>query len=89
MQPLTVEPDPIHHCSSYGDSRMYREVYSTEYCSKMQTEALKLWQELEVTSSQQLLQQHGLLFYGDTDTGDTVQAGTSMAHTGVYTQPAS
>lgn len=60
---------------------MYREVYSSEYCSKMQTEALKLWQELETKCGQQLLQRHGLLFYGDTDTGETVQAGTSTVHT--------
>ncbi|KAL0039386.1 hypothetical protein WJX79_005724 [Trebouxia sp. C0005] len=59
--------------SSYGESRMYRELYSSEYCSVMQTEALKLWHELERESGQQLLKMHGLLFYGDTDTGETVQ----------------
>jgi hypothetical protein len=53
---------------------MYRELYSSEYCSVMQTEALKLWHELEKESGHQLLKRHGLLFYGDTDTGDTVQA---------------
>ena len=53
---------------------MYRELYSSEYCSVMQTEALKLWHELEQESGQQLLKRHGLLFYGDTDTGETVQA---------------
>ena len=48
----------------------------------MQTEALKLWHELEQESGQQLLKKHGLLFYGDTDTGETVQANTqSAAHT--------
>lgn len=56
---------------------MYRELYSSEYCSIMQTEALKLWHELEQESGLQLLRQHGLLFYGDTDTGETVQANTS------------
>ncbi len=40
----------------------------------MQTEALKLWHELEKESGHQLLKRHGLLFYGDTDTGETVQA---------------
>ena len=40
----------------------------------MQTEALKLWHELEQETEQQLLIKHGLLFYGDTDTGETVQA---------------
>ncbi len=53
---------------------MYRELYSSEYCSVMQTEALKLWHELEKESGHQLLKRHGLLFYGDTDTGETVQA---------------
>lgn len=55
---------------------MYREVYSSKYCSNMQTEALKLWHELEQESGLQLLQKHGLLFYGDLETGETVQAGT-------------
>jgi len=53
---------------------MYRELYSSEYSSVMQTEALKLWHELEQESGQQLLKRHGLLFYGDIDTGETVQA---------------
>ena len=58
---------------------MYRELYSSEYCSVMQTEALKLWHELEQASGQELLKRHGLLFYGDTDTGETVQASCTHA----------
>ena len=30
---------------------------------------MQLWQELEQASGEQLLRQHGLLFYGDADTG--------------------
>ena len=40
----------------------------------MQTEALKLWAELEEESGQKLLRKHGTLNYGEPDTGETVQA---------------
>lgn len=38
-------------------------------CVVPQTEALKLWRQLEQDTGVQLLQENGLLFYGDTDTG--------------------
>ena len=40
----------------------------------MQTEALKLWAELEAESGQKLLRKHGTLNYGEPDRGETVQA---------------
>ena len=33
--------------SSYGESRMYRRMYSQAYFSQMQTDALKMWRQLE------------------------------------------
>ena len=52
---------------------MFRELYSSEYSSVMQTEALKLWAELEGESGQKLLRKHGTLNYGEPDRGETVQ----------------
>lgn len=40
----------------------------------MQTEALKLWAELEEESGQKLLRKHGVLNYGEPDRGEAVQA---------------
>merc|ERR1712176_421450 len=59
--------------SSYGASRMYRRMYSDEYFSIMQSKALDLWQDLEKESGTTLLKENGLLFYGETDTGETVE----------------
>jgi sarcosine oxidase len=62
--------------SSHGDSRMYRRMYSQEYFSEMQRRALELWSDLESAlppGEGPLLREHGLLFYGDTDTGETVE----------------
>lgn len=58
--------------SSNGDSRMYRQMYSNELFSKMQSIALKRWAEVEEISGETLLHQNGLLFYGE-DTGETVE----------------
>ena len=59
--------------SSYGASRMYRRMYSDEYFSIMQSKALDLWKDVEKESSTTLLKENGLLFYGETDTGETVE----------------
>ena len=58
--------------SSNGDSRMYRKMYSNEFFSKMQTKALERWRDVENLSGEKLLQENGLLFYGE-DTGETVE----------------
>ena len=58
--------------SSNGDSRMYRQMYSDEFFSRMQTVALQRWQKVEEITGKSLLQQNGLLFYGE-DTGETVE----------------
>lgn len=60
------------NASSNGDSRMYRKMYSSEFFSKMQTKALSRWEDVEKSSGQSLLQENGLLFYGE-DTGETVE----------------
>ena len=54
-------------------SRMYRRMYSDEYFSVMQSKALDLWRDVERESGLSLLKENGLLFYGETDTGETVE----------------
>lgn len=57
---------------SSGDSRMYRKMYSSEFFSKMAAKALERWGDVEKKSGKKLLQENGLLFYGE-DTGETVE----------------
>lgn len=64
--------------SSNGDSRMYRQMYSNPFFSRMQTTALDLWKVLEEECGEQLLHQNGLLFYGE-DTGETVEGSVKGA----------
>jgi glycine/D-amino acid oxidase-like deaminating enzyme/glutamate dehydrogenase/leucine dehydrogenase len=64
--------------SSNGDSRMYRQMYSNPFFSKMQTTALDLWKVLEEECGEKLLHQNGLLFYGE-DTGETVEGSVKGA----------
>eukprot|EP00557_Chaetoceros_sp_GSL56_P002346 CAMPEP_0176486582 /NCGR_PEP_ID=MMETSP0200_2-20121128/5645_1 /TAXON_ID=947934 /ORGANISM="Chaetoceros sp., Strain GSL56" /LENGTH=854 /DNA_ID=CAMNT_0017883293 /DNA_START=309 /DNA_END=2873 /DNA_ORIENTATION=+ len=64
--------------SSNGDSRMYRQMYSNPFFSKMQTAALEQWKCLEKESGEKLLHQNGLLFYGE-DTGETVEGSVQGA----------
>eukprot|EP00192_Tetraselmis_astigmatica_P019612 CAMPEP_0117649580 /NCGR_PEP_ID=MMETSP0804-20121206/1051_1 /TAXON_ID=1074897 /ORGANISM="Tetraselmis astigmatica, Strain CCMP880" /LENGTH=205 /DNA_ID=CAMNT_0005455333 /DNA_START=69 /DNA_END=683 /DNA_ORIENTATION=+ len=59
--------------SSYGQSRMFRRMYSEEYFSTMQAKALELWVTLQDDHGVKLLKEHGLLFYGEDDTGETVE----------------
>lgn len=64
--------------SSNGDSRMYRKMYSSEFFSKMQAKALDRWEDVEKKSGTKLLQENGLLFYGE-DTGETVEGSVAGA----------
>ena len=66
--------------SSNGDSRMYRKMYSSEFFSKMQAQALDRWSDVEKLSGVKLLQENGLLFYGE-DTGETVEGSVLGAKT--------
>ena len=60
-------------CSSYGDSRLYRQMHSSTYYSHLAIAALELWRDLEASSGQQLLSLQGLLFFGNAHTGETVE----------------
>lgn len=66
--------------SSNGDSRMYRQMYSDPFFSKMQTMALKQWSDIETElgNDTKLLHKNGLLFYGE-DTPETVEGSVAGA----------
>lgn len=64
--------------SSNGDSRMYRKMYSSEFFSKMQAKALDRWTDVEQATGESLLEENGLLFYGE-DTGETVEGSVQGA----------
>lgn len=59
--------------SSNGDSRMFRRMYSDTFYSHLQSEALVMWDDLERECGQALLKRHGLLFFGEDDTGETCE----------------
>lgn len=64
--------------SSYGDSRMYRRMYSDPFYASMQEQALQGWSHLEEHTCKKVLHENGLLFYGQ-DTGDTVEGSVKGA----------
>lgn len=68
-QGKSIAPETASSC---GDSRMYRKMYSSNFFSKMQSQALDRWSDVENISGEKLLQENGLLFYGE-DTGETVE----------------
>jgi len=59
--------------SSFGESRMYREMYSDPVLCKLAKETNKLWSELELNSKNKLRQEHGLLFYGEAWEEETIE----------------
>jgi glycine/D-amino acid oxidase-like deaminating enzyme len=71
---LEAGDEPAHRKgSSFGASRMFRQMYSDPYFSDLQSKSLGLWKELEEESGSKLLDVNGLLFYGEADTGETVE----------------
>ena len=59
--------------SSFGESRMYREMYSDPVLCKLAKESNKLWSEQELSSNTPLRKQHGLLFYGESWDEETIE----------------
>lgn len=79
--------------SSSGDSRMYRQMQSDAFYSRMQAAALPMWRDLEAATSTALLSPHGLLFWGEA-TEETVEGsipgcGATMRQLGVPHVPLS
>ena len=59
--------------SSFGESRMYREMYSDPVLCKLAKESNRLWAEQESVSKYPLRQEHGLLFYGESWDEETIE----------------
>ena len=59
--------------SSFGESRMYREMYSDPVLCKLAKESNKLWSEQESSANKPLRKQHGLLFYGESWDEETIE----------------
>ena len=69
------ESEKIAHSngSSFGESRMYREMYSDPVLCKLAKESNRLWAELESSSKYPLRKEHGLLFYGESWDEETIE----------------
>ncbi len=61
------------HCSSTGEERMYRRMYSSEYLSDLQEKSLQEWRLIETKHNCQLLRENGLLFYGEVWQEETIE----------------
>lgn len=59
--------------SSFGDSRMYREMYSDTFYSKLMSKSLSMWKDIELVSNTKLVEKNGLLFFGSSETGETAE----------------
>tara|TARA_Y100000589_G_scaffold179831_1_gene170243 strand:- start:137 stop:1324 length:1188 start_codon:yes stop_codon:yes gene_type:complete len=59
--------------SSFGESRMYREMYSDPVLCKLAKESNRLWSKIESSSNQPLRKEHGLLFYGESWEEETIE----------------
>ena len=59
--------------SSFGESRMYREMYSDPILCNLAKESNKLWKKQELNSNFPLRKEHGLLFYGESWDEETIE----------------
>lgn len=80
LKGIVLESASVAHekGSSYGESRMFREMYSDPYFARMQRASLKLWDEVEQRTGETLLKRNGLLFYGE-ETEETVEGSVQGA----------
>ena len=59
--------------SSFGETRMFREMYSDPMLCRLAQEANRLWREEENHAGEQLRDTHGLLFYGESWDEETIE----------------
>lgn len=59
--------------SSYGDTRMYREMYSDPWLAQVARQTSRLWTGLEIRAGKPLRAAHGLLFYGEDWGEETIE----------------
>ena len=72
---VLLEAKTLAHAgaSSFGESRMFREMYSDPVLCRLAQEANRLWREEEQRSGEILRQTHGLLFYGESWDEETIE----------------
>jgi sarcosine oxidase len=72
---VLLERSHVGHAesSSFGEERMYRRMYSSEYLSDLQEKSLQEWRKLESQHHCTLLRENGLLFYGEVWGEETIE----------------
>ena len=72
---LLIEAKTINHeeSSSFGQSRMFREMYSDSQLCQLSKHSNRLWREDESLSGKKLQNHHGLLFYGESWNEETIE----------------
>merc|ERR1712010_100966 len=72
---VLLEAQTMGHAkaSSYGETRMFREMYSDTVLCRLAQEANRLWREEEIHAGEQLRETHGLLFYGESWDQETIE----------------
>ena len=72
---LILEANTVSHekSSSFGQSRMFREMYSDSQLCQLSKHANRLWREDESLSGKKLQNHHGLLFYGESWDEETIE----------------
>ena len=72
---VLLEAHTLAHAraSSYGETRMFREMYSDPVLCRLAQEANRLWREEEQQAGEQLRETHGLLFYGESWDEETIE----------------
>ena len=72
---VLLESKTLAHArgSSFGETRMFREMYSDPVLCRLAREANRLWREEEVHAGCELRETHGLLFYGESWDEETIE----------------
>lgn len=72
---VLLEAKTLAHAkaSSFGETRMFREMYSDPVLCRLAQEANRLWREEEIHAGEQLRETHGLLFYGESWDEETIE----------------
>lgn len=72
---VLLEAKTLAHAkaSSYGETRMFREMYSDPVLCRLAQEANRLWRDEETHAGEQLRETHGLLFYGESWDEETIE----------------
>jgi sarcosine oxidase len=72
---VLLEAKTLAHAgaSSFGETRMFREMYSDPVLCRLAQEANRLWRQEEVLAGEPLRETHGLLFYGESWDEETIE----------------